>query len=140
MNDKPIFLVHGFDWIRNSAGIRCLHKLAELLSDRGEDVYISECYLKPGSRLRIWDDSFKGDKKIILIEPEINAGQAPVELTVRWLLNFPGKVGTSTMATWGQNDLLVHFDESFALPGSISLVVPACRSDGILWIFYKTRY
>jgi len=119
--DKPVFIIKGLDYDRGSGGIRALHELAKMLSDRGEKVTMPYC--KP--RYELPAVSIEDPGPYILILPEVMEGVCPdADLTVRWLLNAPGKSARDTTPTWGKNDLLFHFEDHFAYGNSRPLCVP----------------
>lgn len=125
---KPVFLIQGIDYRQNSAGIRCLHTLCEKLLDRNEDAWLSRCLLAENSSARIATsediESFQ-DRDVVIILPEILGGRYPwAALTVRWLLNSPGKVGEDKSGEWQDSDLLCHFEPAFRMKDSIPLAVP----------------
>lgn len=120
---KPLFLITGISWRENSAGVCLLHTLGERLIDKGEMIRMSPCRLREGSRIQfIRNDSDLQGRKVILIEPEVRAGnQEWPDLTVRWYLNLPGKCAPDVSHTWGKNDLIASMATTFDVPGSIPL-------------------
>lgn len=113
----PLFLVRGWDYTERSAGQKLLHILAEKLSERGESVRMSDCKKRPGSTLK--EDFVMEGRKIIVIEPEVIGGINPwSDLTVRWLLNVPGKTGPDLRSSWGKDDAIFHLCSEFSVEGS----------------------
>jgi hypothetical protein len=126
----PLFLIRGMDWTERSAGINMLHKLAEVLTEKGEEVYLGPCRLRKGSTAPLFDGkkvalAVEEKRPIICIEPEIVGGSNSwANLTVRWLLNLPGKANKDVSGTWSKDDLYCHFYDNYKYRDSIPLSLP----------------
>lgn len=123
---KPVFVIRGIPYSNRSGGVRALHMLAKMLDERGERVIMS-CE----SKYPLLPVDIDSKDPVVLIEPEVVGLQCPVEgvVTVRWLLNSPGKANVDRSAGWNEKDLLFHFEERFKFKDSQPLCVPHVNED-----------
>jgi hypothetical protein len=96
------FVIYAPPFQENSGGIVVLHKLKDTLVSLGK-----ECSLVVFGQSVDVEDA-------VVVYPEIVSGNPlKAKKVVRWVLNTPGKIGSSTESTWGQDDIVFLFSDNF---------------------------
>ena len=90
------FIIKSFDYNAGSGGVMVLHKMADVLSNMGQEVYLL-CYITyPESTAKCISESeseilLSNDEDIIVIYPEVIKGNPlKAKNVVRWCLYKPG--------------------------------------------------
>mgnify|MGYP001569185252 CR=1 FL=1 len=108
------FIIYAPDYTHRSAGVRALHRLAELLNVFGEHCFITG-RPKPGSKIPIMLQGVALERPVVGIYPEIVGGNPfDADVVVRWMLNVPGRANSDTTSTWGPKDIKVGWLPQYA--------------------------
>ena len=96
------YVIYSPEYQENSGGIVVLHKLKDALMSMGKRCSI----------VLFGQHEDVGDA--VVVYPEIVSGNPlDAKRVVRWVLNTPGNIGSSTENTWGKDDFVFLFSENF---------------------------
>lgn len=114
MSNKVKFLIDTPSYTDASGGCIALHKLAEMLADRGYETYTTSP-TKAGSKA-IYIGNNPGSKLdfniTMVVYPEVVIGNPyDAKYVTRWILNTPGKIGGD--GVFGKNDLIYKYSDLF---------------------------
>ncbi len=122
------FIVYAPSWTYRSGGTRALHNLCHRLNVMGENAYVHPASVVDlrlqtpplGPRGTDWISD-----PICCVYPEVVRGNPfNADLSVRWLLNAPGRANADTTDSWGADDLIFHWAASFKRGESELLSLP----------------
>lgn len=103
-------LVFTIDFMSNAGGVTVLHKLCDLLRQRGVDARVwvhGKGLTYAGYRTPLGNGSVD-PRDCVVIYPEVVTGNPlKARVVVRWLLNEPGLIGGD--GRFGPDDLIVSF-------------------------------
>lgn len=112
------FIVYAPGYTDRSGGVIALHKLADILSDLGENSYIyADSTFTNNKATLISESTFLeyDQRNTMVIYPEITVGN-PIQCNyvTRWLLYTPGYHGGDGI--YGSNDLIYKYYDYFKAP------------------------
>lgn len=120
---KPVFYIWAPNYSDFSSGIKCLHILCGRLNSIGYEAYVTSAHISehlktPQLTPQLIEGHQQSGRLQIAIYPELVMGNplgAPH--VVRYLLNKPNHfLKTSWFGHFHQDERILHYDETFAIP------------------------
>jgi len=120
---KPVIYIWAFDYSEFSSGIKSLHLLCDRLNQLGYESYVTAANTAKNLNAPYLTEQLKQQhtregRLQIALYPEVEPGNPiGVPNVVRYLLNQPNKfLKTSWFGSFHQDEQVLHYDDSFAVP------------------------
>ena len=110
------FIIHSFNFSKQWGGVLVLHKLGQILSDIGYEVYLIANNTIDNSKAKLISEEYAktiaNDDKTITIYPEVITGNPlNAKKVVRWILYHPGINGGDKI--YSNDELIFTYSDYF---------------------------
>lgn len=120
---KPVFYIWAPPYTEYSSGVKVMYLLCDCLNRLGYEAYVTKAVINkeliaPEVSLALIKQHKEESRLQIAIYPEVQTGNPLlVSNVVRYLLNKPNMFNqASWFGSFHRNELVLHYDDSFAIP------------------------